>query len=148
MSKKHSFKYTPSYSQVTNSSAFTNGGASTNANDTDDGIGAGTDRYVYYSGPASNFPPKGQWVSFANMWEANRNSILHACSILGYGKDDTSVLLPYTMTQAVNKFSGEEIKAIYDAIQSRATASLVDHRLILAVVLQEVSMKSKICITS
>lgn len=94
VSKKHSFKYTPSYSQVTNTSAFTNGGASKNANDTDDGIGAGTDRYVYYSGPASNFPSKEEWVSFTNMWEANRNVILNSCKNLGYGKDDTSVLLP------------------------------------------------------
>ena len=94
VSKKHSFTYTPSYSQVTNSSAFTNGGASNNANDTDDGIGAGTDKYVYYSGPASEFPSKDEWVSFANMWEANRNLILSSCKTLGYGKDDKSAPLP------------------------------------------------------
>ncbi|KAL9113933.1 MAG: hypothetical protein Q9227_002067 [Pyrenula ochraceoflavens] len=121
VSKKHSFKYTPSYVQVTNSTAFTNGGASRNANNTDDGRGAGQDRYIYYSGPESQFPPKGEWVSFADMWTANKNVIQNSCKILGYGKNNND----------------DEVTDIFNAIQSRASASLVDHRFILAVVLQE-----------
>ena len=102
VSKKHSFKYTPSFVQVTNSSAFTNGGASKDANNTDDGIGAGTDRYIYYSGPASQFPPKDQWVSFADMWAANRNVMLQACKILDYGKNDRLALLLSSMKNAAD----------------------------------------------
>ncbi|KKY24994.1 putative glycoside hydrolase [Phaeomoniella chlamydospora] len=93
VAKKRAFKYTPSYSKVTNHTAFTNGGASKDANNTDDGIGSGTDQYVYYSGAASQFPAKSTWVSFANMWKNNRNGIKNSCQTLGYGKDNTSVLL-------------------------------------------------------
>ncbi|KAL9617191.1 MAG: hypothetical protein Q9160_007996 [Pyrenula sp. 1 TL-2023] len=123
VANKPSFKYTPSNVQVTNSSAFTNGGAAKDANVTDDGHGAGTDRYIYYSGPASNFPPKDEWVSFANMWTANMDVMKKSCSILGHGKDN----------------SDKELTYIFNAIQSRASASLVDHRFILAVILQEAS---------
>lgn len=48
------------------------------------------------------------------------------------------------MTNAANILSDAEIMDIYNAIQSRALASLVDHRFILAVILQEVSRRMSI----
>lgn len=44
-------------------------------------------------------------------------------------------------TSTANSYSDEEVNDIFAAIQSRASASLVDHRLILAVILQEVSVR-------
>ena len=40
--------------------------------------------------------------------------------------------------------SDEDIQSIYDAIQYRAKVSLVDHRFILATILQEVSPPNQI----
>ena len=57
LSRKDKFNYKPSFAQVNSSLAFESGGGTRkNVNDTDDGIGAGTDTYVYYQGNASNFP--------------------------------------------------------------------------------------------
>lgn len=116
------FHYTPSSAQVTNTTAFTTGGATHNSvNSMQDGIGAGQDKYTYYSGPASSFPPATTWISFENMWTSNLPSMQTSCSALHAGEDNTIA----------------QIADIYTAIQSRANASLVDHRFILAIVLQE-----------
>lgn len=116
------YSYTPSYAQVTNSDAFTSGGAThNNPNDTSDGIGAGEDKYVYYQGPAANFPASTSWVSFDDMWKANLVLLQTSCSTLGEGSDN----------------SPEVIQDIYNAIQQISNASLVDHRFIFAVILQE-----------
>ena len=45
---------------------------------------------------------------------------------------------------AANSSSDGEVMDIYNAVQSRALASLVDHRFILAVILQEVSGRDTI----
>ena len=87
---RQAFSYTPSYAQVTNSEAFTTGGATHNSpNDTTDGIGAGQDTYTYYSGPASKFPASDSWISFTNMWEANLHTLQTSCGVLGEGKDNS-----------------------------------------------------------
>lgn len=116
------YSYTPSNAHVTNETAFASGGATrANPNITDDGIGKGVDRYVYYTGGPQNFPLSSEWVSFHDMWQANLPNIQKSCSVLGYGDDDTA----------------SETQDIYDSIQDRANASLVDHRFILAVIMQE-----------
>lgn len=117
------FHYTPSYAKVTNQTAFDTGGA-TNDNPyqhLQDGIGAGTDAYTYYQGPAANFPTSDKWVSFEDMWNANKPVIAQSCGWLKEGPDNTPQM----------------IDDIYDAIQNRSAASLVDHRFVLAVVMQE-----------
>ncbi|CAK4031070.1 Hypothetical predicted protein [Lecanosticta acicola] len=122
VSRNSKATYTPSSAQVNNTAAFLSGGATHDSvNDTKDGIGAGTDTYRYYQGNATNFPNQTLWVSFEDMWNANLDTIKQSCGWLKYGNDDTD----------------EEVQDIHDAIQDRANASLVDHRLILALVMQE-----------
>lgn len=122
VSKNSGFHYTPSTAQVNNTAAFTSGGATHDSvNDTAPGIGAGTDTYKYYQGNATHFPNHTLWISFDDMWKNNLNNIKQSCGWLDYGDND----------------SDAEITDIYNAIQDRANASLVDHRFILALVLQE-----------
>ena len=122
LSRKKGFKYTPSFAQVNSTLAFDSGGATRKSvNDTTIGIGTGTDSYTYYHGNASYFPPADRWVSFQDMWSANYDTFKYSCGWLGRGADNTP----------------EIIQHIYDAIQDRANASLVDHRIILATIIQE-----------
>jgi hypothetical protein len=119
---RKSFKYTPSYVQVNNTIAFQKGGATRQSiNITDDGIGAGQDVYTYYTGGPARFPDASQWVSFQDMWNANLPNIQKSCGWLGYPPDNSDTDDAY----------------LFNAIQDRANASLVDHRYILAIVLQE-----------
>jgi hypothetical protein len=46
------------------------------------------------------------------------------------------------MQELTTRISDDEIQSIYDAIQYRAKVSLVDHRFILATILQEVRPNS------
>ncbi|CRG91587.1 hypothetical protein PISL3812_08637 [Talaromyces islandicus] len=90
----------------------------------DDGIGAGTDAYTQYSGDGSTgagWPDISAWVSYSDMWTANTPLMQASCENLGYGDND----------------SDDEIQAIADAIDAVATATFVDHRFILAVIMQE-----------
>lgn len=120
--RKSDFNYVPSTAQVNNTAAFTSGGATRKSlNDTNDGIGSGTDTYIYYHGDASNFPNQTQWVTFGDMWVANLDTLKYSCGWLKRGDDNTP----------------EMIQDMYDAIQDRANASLVDHRIILATIIQE-----------
>lgn len=122
LSRKGGFKYTPSTAQVNNTVAFDEGGATRKSvNDTSIGVGAGTDAYTYYQGNASNFPSKDRWVSFHDMWDANLDTFKYSCGWLDRGENN----------------SPEIIQDIYNAIQDRANASLVDQRIILATVIQE-----------
>ena len=117
-----SYSYTASPKSVTNPEAFTFGGAThSNPNNTQDGIGAGVDEYTYYQGDSSNFPPYTSWVSFEDMWNSNLPMLQTSCSTLDAGADNTDTINNY----------------IYSAIQTIANASLVDHRFILATILQE-----------
>lgn len=85
-----SFDYTPSSAKVTNEAAFQSGGASRDTPPLNhDGVGAGEDKYVYYTGDASNFPPSSEWVSYQQMWTNNLPTIQGSCSTLGDGDDDT-----------------------------------------------------------
>ena len=116
------FNYTPSTAQVNNTAAFASGGATRKSvNDTNDGSGNGTDTYTYYHGDASNFPNNTRWITFKDMWTNNLDTFKYSCGWLGRGDDNTP----------------EMIQDIYNAIQDRANASLVDHRIILATIIQE-----------
>lgn len=85
-----------------------------------DGIGAGKDRYVQYCGKGSSFPPRSAWVSFENMFNDNKQIMFSSCSQYSQANDD-----------------GPEVGSIYNAIQQVAVETKVDHRFILAVILQE-----------
>jgi len=89
----------------------------------EDGVGDGVDKYVMYWGNgevSSGWPAKSKWVSFDNMFNNNKNTMFSSCSWFG---------------QADN--SGPEIGSIWNAIQQVSQQTGVDHRFVLAVILQE-----------
>lgn len=124
LSKKKAFSYIPSNAQVNSTEAFKSSAAgATHADPSNvkDGIGAGKDEYTYYSGPSYNFPNSTSWVSFEDMWSANLPTLQTSCKNLGYKTNNND----------------QQIQQIYDAIQNRSAVSLVDHRFIFAIILQE-----------
>ncbi|KAL6867174.1 glycoside hydrolase [Trichoderma novae-zelandiae] len=75
-----------------------------------DGVGNGVDSYTMYWGDGSTgagWPAQSRWVSFQNMFNNYKNQI------------------------------GPEVGAIWDGIQQPAAATGVDHRVILAIIMQE-----------
>ena len=99
------------------------GGAAVTSINNHDGIGAGQDVYRTWSGPGTSqagWPRKDQWVSFEDMFNNNKAIMFSSCSQYGVPND-----------------SGMEVGALYDAIQQIATETKVDHRFILAVMIQE-----------
>ena len=100
------------------------GGAAVGSINNNDGIGAGSDTYRTYSGDGSQgagWPTKASWVSFVDMFNNNKQLMFSSCANNGWGAND----------------SGPEVGDIYDAIQDAATKTKVDHRFILAVIMQE-----------
>ncbi|CAG8955343.1 hypothetical protein HYFRA_00011327 [Hymenoscyphus fraxineus] len=90
----------------------------------EDGIGAGSDTYRRYTGdggPEAGWPAMNQWVSFRAMFDNNKVLMFGACGWNSWGADD----------------SGPEVGAIYNAIQQVALETKVDHRFILATIIQE-----------
>ncbi|TKA33760.1 hypothetical protein B0A50_00596 [Salinomyces thailandicus] len=86
------------------------------------GSGLG-DTYTFYSGDGSSsagWPSENQWVGFDDMWTANMAVIRISCAQFGMSDNSDS-----------------ESNDLKSAIQSIASASNVDARLILAVVMQE-----------
>lgn len=71
-------------------------------------------QYICYSGPKENFPPISEWMNFMSAFGLNRD-----------------------ISMVIND-SPIEIDAIWHAIQTVSAESLVDARLILAVIMQEV----------
>ncbi|KAK3080959.1 hypothetical protein LTS18_011566 [Coniosporium uncinatum] len=88
-----------------------------------DGVGSGTDSYTMYWGNGDSFPQKSQWVSFVDMFNNYKPHMFSSCSNQ-FGVPDNS---------------GPEVGAIWDAIQQVSKETLIDHRFILAVVMQESS---------
>ncbi|OSZ99926.1 HFB protein [Trichoderma parareesei] len=89
-----------------------------------DGVGAGADSYTLFLGDGSvgaGWPDQSSWVSFDDMFAANKATMLSSCTNLG-GEANTSE---------------DEVQAIHDGIQAAAAASGVDHRFILAILMQE-----------
>ncbi|KAM0258020.1 hypothetical protein ACHAQJ_004063 [Trichoderma viride] len=90
-----------------------------------DGVGNGTDAYTLYLGngtTAAGWPSKDSWVSFADMFNNYRLQMSVACQ---------------NMNWRLPNNEATEVQAIYDGIQTAANATGVDHRLILAVIMQE-----------
>lgn len=90
----------------------------------EDGIGEGSDVYRQYwgdGGPEAGWPAKSDWVSFRAMFDNNKAIMFGSCGWNGWGADD----------------SGEEVGQIYNAIQKVALETGVDHRFILATIIQE-----------
>lgn len=88
------------------------------------GSTAFADSYTYYTGDgstAAGWPAIDSWGTWAQLWEANSAIMGETCGWNGWGADD----------------SATEIAYIQSAIQSVASASGVDERFILAIVMQE-----------
>ncbi|EHK21198.1 uncharacterized protein TRIVIDRAFT_153126 [Trichoderma virens Gv29-8] len=103
----------------------TNGVARFDNSNIQDGVGSGVDSYTMYWGDGSTgagWPAQSRWVSFQNMFDNYKNQMFAACQNLP--------------TPQAND-SGPEVGAIWDGIQAAAAATGVDHRLILAVIMQE-----------
>lgn len=82
------------------------------------------DSYTYYTGDGSiadGWPTIDSWGTWAELWESNSAIMGETCGWNGWGADDSTT----------------EIADIKTAIESVATASGVDERFILAIVMQE-----------
>lgn len=89
--KDEPYTYVPAKGdlKVTNDAAFAEGGATHNdPSNVQDGIGAGEDKYTYYTGDASNFPDHTKWISFENLWAGNLHMIQNSCKINKHGKNN------------------------------------------------------------
>jgi hypothetical protein len=108
--------------QVNNGQAFNTGAGNTqNSNDLDSSNYA-SDTYNCYYGGWQNFPPKSQWLGLDTMFNANWPAMRQGCGNLGLSPQDTDT----------------QIQMIWNSIQIVSERSLVDHRLILAIIMQEV----------
>lgn len=97
------------------------GNVATSVND-NDGIGAGSDSYILHTGNgAFGFPSIDQWVNFEDMFSNNEVFMFESCENNGWGAND----------------SQDEVNDIKTAIEQVAAETLVDHRFILAVIMQE-----------
>jgi glucan 1,3-beta-glucosidase len=86
---------------------------------TDGNAGYADPQYYYcFNGPASNFPPFQNWMNFYDMFDLNQK------------------------TSMASEEQGPIQGDIYNAIVELSQASLVDARLILAIVMQEVKRRS------
>jgi hypothetical protein len=100
------------------------GGAATPSVNDQDGSAAVVDAYTLYSGDGSagaGWPGKDRWVSFDAMFAANVPLMKQSCGWNNWGADN----------------SDQEIADIRSAIETVAAETQVDHRFILAVVVQE-----------
>ncbi|KIY00042.1 uncharacterized protein Z520_04680 [Fonsecaea multimorphosa CBS 102226] len=84
----------------------------------------GQNNYIQYTGNgsvASGWPSSLSWISFNDMWVANQKTMSRSCNHL-YNQPNNS---------------DQEIQDIYDAIKQISQETRVDHRFILAAVMQE-----------
>ncbi|KAH8690724.1 hypothetical protein BGW36DRAFT_401098 [Talaromyces proteolyticus] len=130
----------PSSQQVTSSAAFSSGAGNKDNSNIYDGTGnAGKDNYNCYYGGWKNFPAKSEWIEFDAMWNYSKSAMSTSCSDLGVG----------SCSNGAGAFgsgdSSEQIGLIWNGIQQIAEASLVDHRFILATILQESSGCVNVC---
>ncbi|KAK1248994.1 hypothetical protein MKX08_007214 [Trichoderma sp. CBMAI-0020] len=124
----------PSGQKVTSSAAFSSGAGNNNNANIYDGTGnGGSDTYRCYYGGWQNFPPVSEWIEFDAMWNNSKTAMAQSCADLGIG----------SCSNGAGAFgpgnSGEQTGLIWNAIQQVAQASLVDHRFILATILQELT---------
>lgn len=84
----------------------------------------GANHYEFYSGNgsiAAGWPPVQMWVSFNDLWVASQHIISRSCD----------------QVYQVPNNSEQETQDLYDAIKAVSHQSRVDHRFILAAVMQE-----------
>lgn len=84
----------------------------------------GLNNYTLYLGngsTSSGWPSRLQWLSFNDMWTINQHIISRSCNDIY----NTPNLSP------------SETQSLYNAIQSVAHSTRVDHRFILAIIMQE-----------
>ncbi|CAG8974084.1 hypothetical protein HYALB_00011883 [Hymenoscyphus albidus] len=114
----------------------------------EDGIGEGSDTYRRYTGdggPEAGWPAMNQWVSFRAMFDNNKVLMFGACGWNAWGAVVFKTLISFTTHPSQKEFtnfdhvddSGPEVGAIYNAIQQVAQETKVDHRFILATIIQE-----------
>ncbi|KAK6524242.1 hypothetical protein TWF694_005898 [Orbilia ellipsospora] len=94
--------------------------AHTNIN-TNDGVGYAADSYTYYSGGPQSFPDPQRWISFDAMFNANAPLMKQSCGWNKWGPNNSDL----------------QVNLIKTYIQEVASLSLVDHRAILAMIMQE-----------
>lgn len=80
--------------------------------------------YTYYRGPASSFPAESTWISFDRLWTENMEIIRNSCVWNGWAINNEE--------RYINWMKG--------SIWSVAEKSGVDQRVILATIIQEVSL--------
>ncbi|KAL7930650.1 hypothetical protein V8C35DRAFT_131997 [Trichoderma chlorosporum] len=133
----------PSTQKVTSSAAFSSGAGNNNNANIFDGTGnRGSDTYKCYSGGWQNFPPQSEWVEFDAMWNYTKNAMASSCADLGIG------ICGKTGSASAPGNTGEQTGLIWNAIQQVAQASLVDHRFILATIMQESIGCVNVCATT
>ena len=125
-----------------------NGAIAVSAINNTDGVGAGADSYTQYCGDGSDFPSASSWVSFENMYETCRRHLAVAETI-GQARrpladsdprrfnDNKQIMFSSCSQYSQANDDGPEVGSIYDAIQEVAEETKVDHRFILAIILQE-----------
>lgn len=89
----------------------------------DDGSGKGRDMYFFYGGNGTvdaGWPKKKNWVSFEDMWDINKSILEDSCLIYDQPLNTESELL--------------SIRGLIDKV---AEETKLDHRFILAIILQE-----------
>ena len=102
--------------------AVTGGAAVTSINDNDGG--SAVDSYTYYTGDGSSgdgWPATSQWASYESLFAANTPLMQEGCGNNGWGAND----------------SDDEVAGINSAIEAVAAQTGVDHRFILAIMMQE-----------
>lgn len=99
------------------------GGAAVSTVNNNDG-GSAVDKYTFYTGNGSDsagWPDKSKWASYTALWNANVPLMKESCGNNGWGAND----------------SPTEVSDINTAIESIAATTKVDHRFILAIIMQE-----------
>ena len=89
----------------------------------------GLNNYTLYLGSgatSAGWPSRLQWLSFNDMWTINQHIIARSCNAI------------YNTTN----LSPSETQNLYNAIQSVAHTTRVDHRFILAVIMRKNNPKS------
>ena len=80
----------------------------------------GSDTYTLYTGDGSSWPPTSSWQSFSTMFDANTAIMSQSCTQWSQDND-----------------SSQETDDIRQAIEDAASATHLDHRFILAIMMQE-----------
>jgi len=101
-------------------SVVTNECGNWNNKNTADGPAASNPQYHQFSGTVDQFPSPSEWVSFDSMWEANLPILSTSCS--WWNQEENT---PH------------QLEMMRNYTQMVARASHVDHRAILAIILQE-----------